>query len=207
MKNLYYYFSLLFFINGYSQCNNIVNLDGNFRDVYLGEQGYYYKDLNNVLNAFEGTYLYTNGNTSFKIKLQKKLMSKNANYNCEDMIIGGAEYISDGLIIFNSIPLLNTFYEDGYKYKLVAKNIYTGGDRDCDECGVNEKWLGGHITDPITDQSCEIFIRKITHNGQEALKITLHIDITRRFYREGSTPPPTINLPYDQDYMILIKQP
>ena len=26
----------------------------------------YYKDLNNELNSFEGTWLYTNGNTSLK---------------------------------------------------------------------------------------------------------------------------------------------
>lgn len=205
MKNLYYILITLFIINGYSQCNNIVNLDGEFRSVYLGEQGYYYKDLNNVLNNFEGTYLYNNGSISFKMKLLKKIMSKNGTYNCEDMLIGGAEYITDGLLIWNTIPLLNTFFDDGDKYKFSASNIYTGDDRGCDECGINEKWLGGYITDPITDQSCEIFIRKIIHNGQEAIKISFHIDITRRFYKEGTTPPPPMNIPYED--MILIKQP
>ena len=31
----------------------------------------YYKDVNNLLITFEGTYLYTSGNTSFKIRLVK----------------------------------------------------------------------------------------------------------------------------------------
>ena len=34
--------------------------------------GYYVQDMNLLLNPFEGTYLYTNGNTSFKIILVKK---------------------------------------------------------------------------------------------------------------------------------------
>ena len=33
---------------------------------------YYKKDLNNLLDSFQGTYIYTNGNISFKIILEKK---------------------------------------------------------------------------------------------------------------------------------------
>ncbi|MFN3942758.1 MAG: DUF6705 family protein [Flavobacterium sp.] len=205
MKKIYKLFSFLIFTYTYSQCNTITDLDPENSNVLGGVEGIYYKDLNNVLNNFEGTYLYNNGSTFFKMKLLKKIMSKNGTYNCEDMLIGGAEFITDGLLIWNTIPLLNTFFDDGFKYKLKANSIYTGDDRGCDECGINEKWLAGHITDPLTDQSCEIFIRKIIHNGQEAIKISFHIDITRRFYKEGTTPPPPMNIPYED--MILIKQP
>ena len=31
------------------------------------QNGAYYKDTNNVLNAYEGTWLYTNGSTSLEI--------------------------------------------------------------------------------------------------------------------------------------------
>jgi hypothetical protein len=205
MKKIYKLFSFLIFTYTYSQCNTITDLDPENSNVLGGVEGIYYKDLNNVLNNFEGTYLYNNGSTYFKMKLLKKIMSKNGTYNCEDMLIGGAEYITDGLLIWNTIPLLNTFFDDGFKYKLKANSIYTGDDRGCDECGVNEKWLGGYITDPLTDQSCEIFIRKIIHNGQEAIKISFHVDISRRVYKEGTTPPPPMNIPFED--MILIKQP
>lgn len=36
--------------------------------------GYYRKDMNNLLNQFEGTYVYTNGNKTFTITLVKKIM-------------------------------------------------------------------------------------------------------------------------------------
>ena len=38
------------------------------------QAGAYYKDDANELNKFEGTWLYTNGNTSFKLILQKRTM-------------------------------------------------------------------------------------------------------------------------------------
>ena len=34
----------------------------------------YYKDINNVLNGFEGTWLYTNGSDTLKIVLIKSTM-------------------------------------------------------------------------------------------------------------------------------------
>ena len=123
---------------------------------------------------------------------------------CEDMIIGGAEYIKDGVFKFNTIPLLNTFYEDGDKYKLSAGVIYTGDSRGCDECGANEKWIMGRISDPLINQSFEIFIRRITYNGQEAIKIFILIDIALRTVTNEDAPPP-INLPTSED-IILIKQ-
>lgn len=205
MKKIILLITTIINISVFAQCTNIVHLDHNISDIDFGSQGYYYKDINNVLNNFEGTYLYTSGSISLKIKLQKKLMSSMNGVYCRDMIIGGAEYIKDGGVIFNSIPLLNTFYSDGMDYNLYASSIYTGDSRGCDECSTNEKWLIGYITDPITNQSCEIFIRKIMHNGQEAIKIRIRIDIVNRFYKEGDTPPPPINLPSGEDY-ILIKQ-
>ena len=34
-------------------------------------EGAYFKDINNVLNGYDGTYLYTKGNSSLKIALKK----------------------------------------------------------------------------------------------------------------------------------------
>ena len=36
--------------------------------------GAYYKDVNNLLNPFEGTYIYTSGSTTLKIVLVKKVL-------------------------------------------------------------------------------------------------------------------------------------
>ena len=56
----------------------------------------YYKDVNNILNTFEGTWLYVNGNTSLKIKLVKNTMFFNGDYY-EDLMIGGYQYIENGI--------------------------------------------------------------------------------------------------------------
>jgi hypothetical protein len=47
----------------------------------------YYKDLDNELDTFEGTWLYTNGNTSWKIILKKEITFFNDKYY-EDLIVG-----------------------------------------------------------------------------------------------------------------------
>jgi hypothetical protein len=61
----------LFLISNFvfSQCNNIIDL---YNRPHNEENGYYYKDLGNNLNPFEGDYLYVNGNNSLRFVLQKK---------------------------------------------------------------------------------------------------------------------------------------
>ena len=54
--------------------------------------GMYIKDTNNILNQFEGTWVYTNGTTSLKIVLVKKQMKLLATYY-QDLIIGEYQYI------------------------------------------------------------------------------------------------------------------
>ena len=44
---------------------DITDLQHRIQDI----PGVYYKDLNNLLDPFEGTYIYTNGTTTFKIVL------------------------------------------------------------------------------------------------------------------------------------------
>ena len=68
--------------------------------------GSYYKDLDNLLNVYEGTYLYTNGTTTLKIVLQKKTMSFDG-HHYEDLIIGEYQYIKNGVEIINTLPRLN----------------------------------------------------------------------------------------------------
>lgn len=82
----------------------------------------YLKDVNNVLNPFEGTWVYTNGNTSLKIVLVKKSMRLLATYY-EDLIIGEYQYIENGVERFNSLSDLNTVYPNDYKHKIVGNFI------------------------------------------------------------------------------------
>lgn len=102
-----------------------------------GTTGYYYKDLNNDLNNFNGTWKYENGNTSLIVTLQKKenknIQYGNTNYYT-DAIIGEYVYIENGIEKINTLENLNNNYADPYKYNLIGDVISKFGDRSCSNC-------------------------------------------------------------------------
>lgn len=186
-----------------AQYTSIQNLDNpnNFPT-----QGVYYQDLNNILNTFVGTWKYTNGNTIFEIVLQKKSMSSMNGYYYLDMLIGSYRYIENGIEKVNVINTHNLSYPDGYSNPITGYVIITGQYRGCVECGPNEKWIIGGINDPVSQTISDLFIRKITHNGQEALKMTIHFTGIRAVNTdEPEVTPIPISFPPAVDF-ILIKQ-
>jgi hypothetical protein len=65
-------------------------------------------DADSDLEPYVGTWLFQQGNTSFKIILQKKTQSYDSELNSYfDMLIGEYEYIENGVTIVNTLPLLN----------------------------------------------------------------------------------------------------
>ncbi|WP_445456328.1 DUF6705 family protein [Flavobacterium sp. HNIBRBA15423] len=187
----------------YSQCNNIVDIDD---ATHVGKTGYYYKDTHNIFNQFEGHYKYTNGSTSLEIVLQKmELSSKFNNRYCEDMLIGAYKYIKDGVVVIDALNDLNNNYVDGGKYIIDGNRILTGQYLGCNDCASNEKRVVLSIMEPDTKQFYDLFIRKITHNGQEAIKIFLYLDSMTRMRTVGDPPLPPLQLPVSQE-LILIKQ-
>ncbi len=82
--------------------NPIVSLDA-YR--HTTPDGAYYKDLDNEFNKLEGSWTYTNGNTSLTIILQKKeLIYVNNDYR--DILVGEYRYSINGVEIINTLPLL-----------------------------------------------------------------------------------------------------
>ena len=65
-------------------------------------------DADSDLEPYVGTWLFQQGNTSFKIVLQKKTQSYDSELNSYfDMLIGEYEYIENGVTIVNTLPLLD----------------------------------------------------------------------------------------------------
>ena len=87
----------------------------------------YYKDLDNDLDKFVGTWKYTNGSTSLTITLIKKvmqpLMDENISYY-EDVVIGEYKYIENGVEKINTLPQL-LVSKDPYEYN-ISGNILIG---------------------------------------------------------------------------------
>lgn len=134
-------------------------------------RGSYYKDTNNELDAFVGTYLYSSGNTSLKIILQKKIMSSMNGYYYEDLIIGEYQYIKDGIEKTNTINKLALNYSDQSNHSISGHLIMTGPQVGCEDCASNEKRLRVGLKDDTSENVADMIVRLITVNGRQAIKI------------------------------------
>ncbi|MFN7013808.1 MAG: DUF6705 family protein [Bacteroidia bacterium] len=167
--------------------------------------GKYYKDLNNTLNNFTGTYLYTNGATSFKIILQKKIESSINDRYKEDILIGSYQYVENGVEKINVLNDINNNYPNGWKYNIHGNDILVGPMLGCTDCGVNEKWISGTIIDRLPNGGgpATLFIRKVMVGGQEAIKIWIYMEMYA--VAPGTPPINSIAYPIGEEF-ILIKQ-
>ena len=182
---------------------NILDKDGT-RDINA-----YYKDVNNLLNQYEGTYLYTNGTTSFKIVLVKKIMQFNGEYY-EDLIIGEYQYIVNGVEIVNTLSELNTTYSNQRRHNIDGNSLISKNNRSwvCPNCNVNEKRLEASIRDASTDRYATIIMRKLSMLNSSGDDVeTLHIKIGQVMggaYDVNVGPPADFSLPLGE--LTLIKQ-
>ena len=201
MKNIFLFFAIILFYNCSAQ-NQIVNItdkDGTrVTDTY-------YKDENNLLDPYEGNWLYTNGTTSFKMVLVKKIQQYNGRYY-EDLIIGEYQYIENGIEKMNTLNDLQTVYDNQRRHKIDGNTIIKKGNKPpCETCGVNEKRLRLSFSDQINNIYGELVARRITYNGQIALHIRLRAEGGYQPWFDGQPQPPNdFTIPAGE--YILIKQ-
>ncbi len=165
--------------------------------------GGYYKDGGNHLNKFDGTWLYTNGNTSLKIVLQKKVLYHVGNRYYEDIIIGEYQYIKNGIEIINTLSRLNDYCPNPIAYGIQGNSLIENyGRPNCTDCAANEKrvrLMFGEIKGYGT-----IVTKKLIVGGQDAIRV--NISKTSSSISFGSPPTSTlVKIPIGE--FILIKQP
>lgn len=166
--------------------------------------GAYYKDTNSLLDPFVGTYIYTDGTTSLKIVLQKKIMSSMNNYYYEDLIVGEYQYIKDGAEVVNTLSRLEINRNDGTNYSIHGNNIITNSSGICPECAPNEKAISLGFVDDLTNNFTESFlIRRVIESGQPAIRIIILWATSGHLKGTPSLPQPYI----PGGYYTLIKQP
>ena len=201
MKQLTLIFTLLFIINCNAQ-NPIIDIT----QSELGQpDGYYSKDINNLLDPFQGTYIYTSGNTSFKIIITKKIQQYNGRYY-EDLIIGEYQYIENSVEKVNTLSNLNIVYSNqSAKHAISGKLVVNNNFRrwKCPQCNLNEKRFSGGIKDRSTNRSAYITMRRTNVNGQEVMQIKIsHVMIET--HKVGDPLLLTFSLPLGE--LTLIKQ-
>ncbi|MEM5567049.1 DUF6705 family protein [Psychroserpens sp. AS72] len=162
----------------------------------------YYKDLDNELDTFVGTWLYTNGNTSWKIKLKKEITFFNDKYY-EDLIVGEYQYIANGIQIINTLPNIDTV--NGYLHEITGNSIY----KNCDylppsDCIPGESRLITSLSDPLTGHAATVILSKRIVDGLETI-IAYVIFEQLSSYNGYSLPKPEPTMPWQKEYT-LIKQ-
>ena len=133
------------------------------------ENNTYYKDINNVLDGFVGTYEYNGADFYFKIKLVKRTMkSRNNGGTWWDMLEGTYQYNKDGI----EVNYLNDAFDNSNaRIDIVRiRKIDDGLQYFCPNCLV-EKWLDGLISDRINNRIATLYIAKRIVNGEEGLQL------------------------------------
>lgn len=150
-----------------------------YRASDYGSDNIYYKDLDNNYNTFEGTWLYTNGNTSFKLVLQKKEMmhiqSPFDNYYT-DMLAGEYQYIENGVELVNSLA---NFSQPQDYYTIEGGRIARYGDITCTGCDANNQIA---VDASFGEPNCKaapsayFYMRYFIENGEEKIHAILGPD-------------------------------
>ncbi|WP_299337947.1 DUF6705 family protein [uncultured Psychroserpens sp.] len=164
--------------------------------------GVYFKDLNNELNKFEGTWLYQNGNTSLTVTLFKKEEVFNGEwYN--DELQGEYQYVENGIEILNYLTRLNDPNIFNALHTIDGnKVVYPDYYPECTDCQAGEKRFVMNFTDLDRRYlNNQILVQHINDNGIEKIKI--HIGSSGSIVIPQGTPAET-RVPYGE--YILIKQ-
>lgn len=203
MKNIY--LILIVLLSNTIKSQTIINIT----DSEMGlPNGYYAKDLDNLLDPFQGTYIYNNGNTSFKIVLTKMIMQPVGSH-FEDMIIGEYQYIENGIEKINTLSNLNVNYPNQFlKHNIASKYIIKNINSrlwKCPQCNSNEKRLAADLEDKISGRSADFLMRRTIINGQEVMQVMIqHISSDPIVVGSSVPAQPEFSLPTDE--FIMTKQ-
>ncbi|MDA9339446.1 hypothetical protein N9Q68_00585 [Polaribacter sp.] len=200
MKNIIIIITLvLTFFNCKAQ-SPVLNMEIDTK--YDAPNNSYYKDINNELNNFVGTWLYTNGNTSLKIILVKSTQYFNGKFY-EDLLIGGYQYIENGVEKINTLADAND-PSIGRAASIKGNNIYNNCKYlPVNDCVEGEKSLDLSIKDTTSEgHIAALRLYKRIINGQEAFKANLSMN----YYKDVSGAIPDSTLPGMMRNIILLKQ-
>ncbi|WP_040281237.1 DUF6705 family protein [Psychroserpens damuponensis] len=191
MKNLFFTISILLLALSCKAQGPIVALDTYEHNILDGS---YVKDLNSELNNFVGTWIFTDGTTSFTLVLQKQIQTFNGDYY-EDYMIGEYSYTTNGLTIVNTIPLLNNA-QLNLQRNIGGRYIVKGPDHNCTDCLPNERRIDLYFSDPNREYLSSGIVLRYLVNETNPEKITATIYVVGNVmlpYESASSSP---SVPY-----------
>ena len=174
MKKILTLIFIISYLNTFSQNINIENISS------PRVSGAYYKDINNLLDPYVGTWVYSSPTDTLKIKLRKVIRAPFINNSFEDLIVGEYQYIKNGVEKINTLNNFNTNYPMQRNHKIGGNSILENNNiPKCNYCNPNEKRLRLILVEPISLWGANLNLRLIVVNGQPALEV----------YKWGTPPP------------------
>ena len=181
----------------------------------LGEiNGAYYKDVNGFRNQFVGTWLFSNGNTSFKVVFQKRdnlLQEYTSTTFYTDILVGEYQYIENGVEKVNTLSNINVNYGNNYDINSANHNLISymflrraNSIPKCLECLPNERRMVFSLNEPnyngLGISTPQFVVRKFSENGVNKIKVWFYnesqISIVDANGNETIAPP--FKLPYGE---------
>lgn len=137
-------------------------------------EGTYYKDLNNDLDKFEGTWLWQDGNTFLTFVIEKKEQVQSPSRNeFNDMLIGEYKYVENGVEIVDFLDRLDDPTIIGFSHYLSGVRIMHKNHPPlrCEDCTNDERRVKLFFHDPQTPRiPNQVILRHIIVDGQEQLQ-------------------------------------
>ncbi|APY01395.1 DUF6705 family protein [Lacinutrix venerupis] len=159
----------------------------------------YYKDTNNILDPFVGTWVLNDGTKYLKIVFEKKVMVNTGNYY-EDLLIGEFQYKENNIELANTLPkLTDTSITNAYDYSIDG-NYFKTNQTPFDNTSDNFR-MSLVMVEPNGCVS-DLDVRVTTVNGQEAIEIFKRGGIVTIEPGEAASPEPII----PGGFYFLIKQ-
>ena len=180
MKNIVAVITILLTLSCKAQ---IVPLD---TDEWEVPSGSYFKDIQNEMDKFVGTWAYTTQNETLTLTIQKRQMVYTGKHY-EDLLIGEYHYVKNGVEIINTLPLLNDNMIIGHNHNIsgnffIPINLFV----NCNNCSPSEKRIKLHFSDPQRDYLSVSIILRYLLNESNPNKMTATV-----FANDG------VMLPYD----------
>jgi Family of unknown function (DUF5977) len=195
-----YIIAILFVLN-LSKTNAQIIKDISDYDGGTHIRGAYYKDTQNKLNTYVGSYVYTNGSTSLKFVF-KKVLDKNTTLYTQDVIAGEYQYIVNGIEKINTLNRFNLYTADEVYKHSVHSNFIVDAQTYCNDCSPNEEHLYGSLFDDVAEAGATFDVKKTTQNGKEAIRVLIGWSMRER--KESDPPLPNPSLP--GGYYVLVKE-
>ncbi len=172
MKNIFVAILAVFTTACSSQVINLKDWRG---DVINGA---YYKDIDNELDQFVGTYqlISNNGNDEMTIVFNKIENFSLPNTYAEDLLVGEIKFKKDGILYFNNLNKINENYTNKYLHDICGNSLIANLTRPvCNDCATNQ--FRARLTFFGRNNNCGgyVILQKI-NDGQEKIKASFFLN-------------------------------